>query len=625
MTAEEDSRRGSNSSKTSAERLTELRLIIQDIRKLLLHIEDAVPLINLAITTSGASLSTNLPASVSPSRLLQASTFLTAGDAQFSMDPNTSVPVGPAFVLSMYMLFSGHTQKADDNIKGVRHTKWKEAIHKARVKLVRIPLATVYGAQNDSSAPSGFSRVEDTKESFISSEGKTNEFAYQLEIIEDLDDDRVHSYEEGEPQPGPCGGVELAGIRETIPIHQISKIFYANTGRILNIGNDEGPNSPVLLLKRDLNAQFPRKFMERSEQEYMWHEEQEGAEGTEFESEDSQWDIDRQLQYESSVNERDADISPPGQHRPWCFPPNLDPEWLAFEVYTEADDDSSDDSQDTGNDSAYVSGRASSSTRKSPVSSDFANVLSKLHLGSPKPQHMSQSSSASMSHGFSTSALGPIRTSLSLLEVLIRLTSLQQFQQSSHLAISDELLTFFLEDSSSTGAGGDREERRRTRMEATQKVGFDPYSDSPEKTRDGQRHRDQGNEAYEDGYEPATPHYDYEPLGSPGEMPRWSRERSGTPPQNSPDWLLQRERRSNPRQTTPDVRSSPQSPQSPITRSKASQPVMRIQQSRGLAKAGSPLGRGAIADTDSSLGTSPGSLSPGATIMNVPTGPNTTG
>ena len=63
------------------------------------RIEDAVPLINLAIQASGATLSSQLPHTVSPSRLLQASTFLTAGDTQYQISPRTAVQIGPTFNL----------------------------------------------------------------------------------------------------------------------------------------------------------------------------------------------------------------------------------------------------------------------------------------------------------------------------------------------------------------------------------------------------------------------------------------------------------------------------------------------------------------------------------------------
>jgi hypothetical protein len=67
--------------------------------------------------------------------------------------------------------------------------------------------------------------------------------------------------------------------------------------------------------------------------------------------------------------------------------------------------------------------------------------------------------------------------------MLVRLTALQQFQQTSHLAVPDELLNFFLSDSSTVGSGGDSELRRRVRREARMRVGFDPYDESPIKRR----------------------------------------------------------------------------------------------------------------------------------------------
>jgi hypothetical protein len=153
--AEEASRRSSTQLKTRLHHEAELRFIVEDIKKLLLRIEDAVPLINLAITTSGASLSTSLPATVSPSRLLQASTFLTAGDTQFSIEPSRPVQVGPAFILSVYMLFAGHAHRAHVEEGGIRDTTWKEVIHKARVKLIRVPFTATNDQLADSQTQQG--------------------------------------------------------------------------------------------------------------------------------------------------------------------------------------------------------------------------------------------------------------------------------------------------------------------------------------------------------------------------------------------------------------------------------------------------------------------------------------
>lgn len=478
----------------------ELRFIIQDIRQLLIRIEDAVPLINLAITTSGASLSTTLPHSVSPSRLLQASTLLTVCDRKFAELPTKPAQVGPDFILSIYMLFTGHIVMDGDDNHNNRHAAWKEVIHKARVKLMRVPLATMYDQSSEhipvrkqsSNRLEGVPHIQSGLTGHvILDEEQANDYGYQLEIIEDLDDDRAHSFDDCDLQPGPYKDVSLAGIREILPIHEISKIFYADTGKILNIGNAIEANSPILLLKRDINASPPRRMMERAERGQTDLEEHQGNFEDEFEHSNPQDDIDNQLRRESSVPEPEDFAAVQGKHNhTWRFPADLDPEWLALEVYNEPEDSSSDDGQSGSNDSICASDDPSHSQEPS-VDPSVTLRLENLNLDdsaarrplpqenktSPPLNHVSVPSPANMSR------IGPIRTSLSLLEMLIRLSSLQQFQQVSHLSIPDELLVFFLEESSTTGAGGDGEERQRKRQQAREKVGFDPYDESPIKRR----------------------------------------------------------------------------------------------------------------------------------------------
>ncbi|KAK0109752.1 hypothetical protein ONS95_002429 [Cadophora gregata] len=616
-TAEESSRRKKANTKAAHE--VEIHLIVQDIKHLLVRIEDAVPLINLAITTSGASLSTTLPASVSPSRLLQASTFLTAGDTQYSMNPSTSVQVGPAFTLSLYMLFAGHSYRVHDS-ESMRDTTWKEVIHKARVKLMRIPLQHMHGEEIPvlESIENG-----SNKNPMMSGDGRQNEYAYHIEMIEDLEDDRVHTFEDDVPQPGPYGDVQLAGIRDFLPIYQISKIFYADTGKILNIGNQGEINNPVLLLKRDINAQPPRRMMEEGEKGNEWYDEpteepealdEAVSETSGTEEGDSQDDIDQQLRRESTVP-RTQEIAHEQEivdNRAWRLPADLDPEWMALEVYTESEDSDSEDGLDVNDDSAYMSHRPSSSGEEQTeevLADDLAHLtINPKPSPAPSAQQVTNSSSFSKSSAPKPSPLGPIRSSLSLLEMLIRLTALQQFQQSSHLSIPDELLTFFLEESSTTGAGGDGEERRRTRREARQKVGFDPYDESPVKRRGEEyqyQHQGQDGYAYSRG---GTPYQEYDQNeGHPPGSPRWSREQSQSmPPQGTPEpWLLRSREGSGSRRGSPDVRpSSPVSPYRP--QRKTTRPLDRVHAELGTAK-GSPLGRGVSVGTDSTLGTSPGS------------------
>lgn len=479
--SEESMRKGSKarSSKDRENTDMQIKLIIKEIKALLDRIEDAVPLMNLAITTSGAKLSTNLPSTVSPSRLLQASTFLTAGDTQYSMSqPQTAVQIGPTFTLSMYMLFASHLRPHDE--ESVREATWKEVMHKAKLKLRRVPMTLYYSEHSSSTVPQ------------LPAPPGVDEYAYQVLIIEDVDDGRVHTFEENEPQPYPYEGVATAGIREILPIHQISKIFYADTGKILNISTEGETNNPVLLLKRDLNALPPRRMMEReaADDDYASETEEE-----ELEKDEEQAQLDAQLIGGStSAQQSFSSLHEDSIPEEWRLPPGLDPEWIAFEVYNE------DETSDTESE-------AENPTTEPSVPSKMAKLSlnDKRHPSSPSPSPASRGNTPNPAPspqpaGNTTTVSNPlfenIRTSLSLLETLLRLTSLQQFQQQSHLSISDELLNFFLEESSSTGAGGDEHHRQRLRSEARRRVGWDPYDESPVKRR---------GEDYQYGFDPASP------------------------------------------------------------------------------------------------------------------------
>lgn len=537
------SRRGSSRSKSRAENDIELRFIIGEIKSLLNRIEDAVPLINLAITTSGVTLSTTLPATVSPSRMLQASTFLTHGDTQYNVNVPRAQQIGPSFYLSMYMLFSGHANRALDE-EGIRETTWKEVMHKARAVLLRVPLDDIY--QYPEPFPGDARRDNDHEHSQIPSEGRLHEFAYQLLIVEDLEDDRVHTYEDEEEQPGPYNGVGLAGIREIIPVHEISKIFYADTGKILNIGTDGETNNPVLLLKRDVHAVPPRRMMENKDLEPDYESDGSHTVGG-SEPDEEQSELDEQLRRESTAELSAGDL--PGeasQTHPWRLPPNLDLEWMAFEVYSEepvTDSDVEESDLDVG---------ASASTAATPQRGDsaspgLASYFSKLNLrpstpttSTPPPPNNElipspqKSSLPNPQQSQSTTAAPTIKTSLSLLEMLIRLTALQQFQQTSHLAVPDELLNFFLSDSSTVGSGGDAELRRRVRREARMRVGFDPYDESPIKRR-GEEYLEHEFHDGPNGYGEVTPlspsegGFDYEGYPRGGVSVNFQRSRSTTP------------------------------------------------------------------------------------------------
>jgi hypothetical protein len=657
--AEEHSKQKNNQAKSRIAHEHEIRKITQDIRNLLTRIDDAVPLINLAITTSGATLSTQLPSSVSPSRLLQASTYLSAGDKVFLEDPYPAIQVGPTFTLSLYMLFAGHANRLHIDIDDMRETTWKEVIHKARVKLVRFPKETPnlpMEKRNSNNLLAG--SMENSQQPSLMEHA--SHYSYRFDIIEDLDDDRVHSFEDDELQPGRYHDVALAGIREHLPIYQISKIFYADTGKILNIGNADEPNSPILLLKRDVNARPSTAIITEDEMAGIWSQEPSNIIARDEEEDDeneSQDDIDRQIHRESSINlaANIIDDTVAAVPEPWKFPADLDPEWLAFEVYTESEGSASEDGDGDGeasNDSAYVSYRPSSSGEYPTDKSVVAGIANLTLNPTSSPTQIAASNESihstprpSIPPNFSPSE--DVRfTSLSTLEMLIRLASVQQFKQQSHLVIPDELLSFFLQDSSTTGAGRDEKQRRRMRLDAVTKVGFDPYNESPIRLR-GEKYQTQnyseGNnqeysregtpyEQYEQQYSregtPYDEQYQYSRGGIPyeeydppvggynilsprspqGPSPRWSEERDMLQATPSP-WLLRDKAHTNSSASASPHRappSSPISPYRPAPKQGISKPLDRVMRER-VVKAGSPLGRGMSVETDSSLGTSPAS------------------
>lgn len=464
--------------------------IVIDIKELLGRIDREIPLLQLAITASGESLSSSLPPGISPSRLLQASTLLTFGDAQFHQQPDQVVQIGPEFCLSLYMLFLGHAPSSEQTSpgqdpsasrpskgegpygteEGDRKPIWQEIIHKARVRLCRAAcLPSVKRAE------------------------LPLEYSYHLDVMEDKHDGRVH--EASDADPGLGGNFwsrkqrpqaqRSSGISERIPVHQISKIFYTDSGRLLNIGDEtqDGKN-PVLLLKRDTNSpasQEDELFQYRNDHQACDPE-------VPTEEEDTQAELDRQLLGDQAprdpLPEVHLEVGGNG------FPKHLDPEWIAMEMYEDSadDDESSSEASEASEASHSDQGRTreeiaySEPYLKSPCGgrdrnpkSELESKIRNLPLRSTMDAENKPSEAPPNASTTARSPFGHITTSLSLIEMLIRLAGLQEFQQASHLTIPDHILTFFLEETSTTGLVG--EAQWRARKEAQTRVGFDPYSD----------------------------------------------------------------------------------------------------------------------------------------------------
>ncbi|TXC05967.1 hypothetical protein FocTR4_00010331 [Fusarium oxysporum f. sp. cubense] len=462
-----------------------LLAIITAIKGLLDRIDREIPLLQLAITASGESLSTSLPAGISPSRLLQASTLLTVGDTQFAQDPNRPVQIGPIFTLSLYMLFLGHASTL------MPHTT------------SQVTDTTISTNGHCSETPSIGTRdfYFDSKRGYCAKPLKDHDFplpapestgggeyAYHLEVIEDLDDGRLH---DDEHNIQPYYDIPRAGIRESIPVHQLSKIFYTDTGRILNIGSaTDSEQRPVLLLKRDTQALPARQetddvggFLEGLE------DDDKSETSISASDEDDQAEIDRQLlEGLGRPVLEDSNVVPASDHFfKWKFPSHLDPEWMALEVYEEDDEDDvgEDDDTDSVGSTRLELPKCMTSNPGTPrdrrsLDSNVVDQIKRLSLNSPDKLGSLQAVTAAETENFvARSPFGAITTSLSLMEMLIRLASLQEFQQTSHLSIPDHILTFFLEETSTTGLIG--ETQWRARSEAKRRMGFDPYTDAPTK------------------------------------------------------------------------------------------------------------------------------------------------
>ncbi|CAN8098413.1 unnamed protein product [Discula destructiva] len=520
--AEEHSRRRGTTARTDQAHHAELLIIIREIKALLARIESDIPDLQLAITASGETLSSSLPTGISPSRFLQASFFLNMGDTQFASDPTRPVQIGPTFYLSLYMLFAGHstvshqqgalrhkkpatpgssqsgTPSKDEPYglgEGERKPIWQEVLHKARVRLCRTPMGWYFDhalGYVPSVASSVFPQQGAQSAAFRENPayGRPDEFSYHLEIVEDLEDGRFH---EDTYKTSSYDGMSQAGIRESIPIHHVAKIFYTDSGRILNIGNtDEAGNNPILLLKRDIGAPTAEEVVKQ----IMTPEEA----GTDVDVtgsviSDEQDAINRQIREESGVPDVEFEKTDP---HPFALhlPPHLDPEWFALEVFHEDEDDDSSDSLD-GIEDEWVEERPvpatkASRTCPSPRPLVDVNIVKQMknlsttdltgrsNTSTPsrkldKPTNQTQRDANFMAR----SPFGSVTSSLSLMEMLIRLTSLQEFQQAAHLSIPDYILSFFLEETSTTGLKG--EARWKARNEAKRRVGFDPYTDSPSK------------------------------------------------------------------------------------------------------------------------------------------------
>ncbi|ORX68511.1 Ran-binding-domain-containing protein [Linderina pennispora] len=161
---------------------------------LLAKIEEAVPLLNLALTTSGSALGRS--------------------DASRRVTGAADAGISTPFSLRLYSLFVGSVRPKTRN-----DFTWKEEYAKCQAELWRVPA--------------------DDKEA-------ADALQYELRIIEDLNDGRYHEDEEASDKVTLAAGSTVKpGRVMRMRLDSIANMHYTSAGSLLNI---EESNSPVLVV-----------------------------------------------------------------------------------------------------------------------------------------------------------------------------------------------------------------------------------------------------------------------------------------------------------------------------------------------------------------------------------------
>ncbi|KAJ2338193.1 Ran-specific GTPase-activating protein 30 [Coemansia sp. RSA 2673] len=349
--------------------------VVNELQALLEKIDDAVPLLNLALTTSGAHLGGTLPEGISPARLMQASSVLARAPA--------GSLVGQPFVLRLYSLFVGSVRP-----KSRHDFTWKEEFVKCRLCLWR----------------------------------QAQGLAYELRILEDTNDGRYHSEEsqadvvEWAAEMGD--GVGAGGKSIVIPLDRVASLYYTSAGSLLNI---EDSTSPVLVLSVRPEPPVEDPLQNMAEfgmlnSSVRWYAlevaatDDDDAEGTDSDSdeEDSNADLSEEDENLAEKFDQLCSVSP-------AEPSDKDQE--------------AGKESDGGDSSAYESSDETPDSPRTPPHTLGDELLRPLDF---LVQEWNM-------------------CTLSLLEYMVRLASVEMTEQVSHLEVPDEKLRLYLQ--ATTGAG----------------------------------------------------------------------------------------------------------------------------------------------------------------------------
>ena len=397
------------------------------VRRLLRKMESIVPYLQLALTTSGVSLSTSLPAIVSPSGLHRAFHFLSLGHERYrqlradnhhqevamkkstgSSDSATkrmmmAVPPKEIPVLQLsvrvYTLFVGSMRKS--NISWT----WKEWLPRATVELVRMVDFSPSSSSASSSASASASTNTATNTTTHTDRDK---YRYMLRVIQDWNDGRYHEDEDKERRQQR--GLEPAA---SFPVTAIEKMYFSTAGKLLMI---EDSKRPTLLLK--VWKQPELLFVDSST---------------------------------SSSTSASASKSTPRRRNkddPTMPEPHIrDYHWYALELWADdadggSDDDESATNDDDNDDDSSNSNGNSSSNEEEADGETWPRARSKAATTARSAR---RTTATTTQHAPSHHPTNPIDAHITTLDYVLRLSALEEREQKPLWEIRDEWIFFFLQ------------------------------------------------------------------------------------------------------------------------------------------------------------------------------------
>ncbi|KAH6578909.1 hypothetical protein BASA50_004636 [Batrachochytrium salamandrivorans] len=484
--------------------LTLLDGAIQSFEEVLSQLDNLVPFVQMGLQISGVQFGNRVPVGVSPVLLMRASTALSlmdcesrplqssslchdkaSSDTRHSADHKADSLAGTATTLTEQPVATGGTKSnpalsapvpSDPLAGSTSAVTGESAIKLILGPLIIVKVYTLFESSSRSRSVVDWTWKEEYAKCHVRLCRYPNEYQYQLHLDQDLNDGRYHDPSEKPASSSklPVDGVDpvpltdssesgasfIAGACKHIPLAHIQRVFYTNSGKLLNI---EDANSPVLVLKivQPRNGSGDGgKAQETAERPLTPQRISTGTNSDRL-APQVQWIALELFDSSSSsssdtVNEKDHDV---GSESDSCY-------------YDPSDTDSRDGSG--ASDVESLAGHVNSldldphATPPSGKGIDVADTLcdsdskritlvnDRVHPAetqrntdvSPPADSRSRPTGASSKVDPERVSDAPCRQhilgELCFLDYLLRLASLEQTQSMSHLKVSDEKLYFFL-------------------------------------------------------------------------------------------------------------------------------------------------------------------------------------